>query len=592
MAERKPARRFRSRDWFEAPGHIDLAALYLERFMNYGFTPAELRSGRPIIGIAQSGSDLNPCNRHHLTLAQRVRDGIRDAGGIPLEFPTHPTFENCRRPTAALDRNLSFMTLVEILRGYPIDAVVLTTGCDKTTPAGIMAACAVDIPTIVLSGGPMLDGWHDGELVGSGTIIWRSRRRLAAGEITEEEFFDAALASAPSVGHCNTMGTASTMNAVAEVLGLSLPGCAAIPAPYRERGQMAYETGRRIVEMAYEDLSPSKILTRASFLNAIAAVAAMGGSTNAQPHIDAMARHADIEIGAADWSAAYDIPLILNMQPAGKYLGERFHRAGGVPAVLCELLSAGRLDGDARTVTGKSVAANIEGRETNDREMIRSFDAPLMERAGFLVMKGNLFDFAIMKTSVISDEFRARYLSEAGREGVFEGRAVVFDGSDDYHARINDPSLGIDAKTILVIRGAGPVGWPGSAEVVNMQPPDALLKQGIRSLPTIGDGRQSGTADSPSILNASPESAVGGGLAWLRTGDIIRIDINKGRCDALVADAEIARRKKEGAPPMPESATVWEEIYRSTVSQLDSGAVMEPALKYRQIARKTPRHNH
>jgi len=542
MAERKPVRRFRSRDWFEAPGHIDLAALYLERFMNCGFTAAELRSGRPIIGIAQSGSDLNPCNRHHLALAQRVRDGIRDAGGVPLEFPTHPTFENCRRPTAALDRNLSFMSLVEILRGYPLDAVVLTTGCDKTTPAGIMAACAVDIPAIVLSGGPMLDGWHNGELVGSGTVIWRSRRRLAAGEITEDEFFDAALASAPSVGHCNTMGTASTMNAVAEVLGLSLPGCAAIPAPYRERGQMAYETGRRIVEMAYEDLSPSKILTRASFLNAIAAVAAMGGSTNAQPHIDAMARHADIEIGAADWSAAYDIPLILNMQPAGKYLGERFHRAGGVPAVLCELLSAGRLDGDARTVTGKSVAANIEGRETNDREMIRSFDAPLMERAGFLVMKGNLFDFAIMKTSVISDEFRARYLSEPGREGVFEGRAVVFDGSDDYHARINDPSLGIDAKTILVIRGAGPVGWPGSAEVVNMQPPDALLKQGIRSLPTIGDGRQSGTADSPSILNASPESAVGGGLAWLRTGDIIRIDTHKGRCDALVPDAKIAQR--------------------------------------------------
>ena len=592
MAERKPARRFRSRDWFEAPGHIDLAALYLERFMNYGLTPAELRSGRPIIGIAQSGSDLNPCNRHHLALAQRVREGIRDAGGIALEFPTHPIFENCRRPTAALDRNLAFMSLVEILRGYPIDAVVLTTGCDKTTPSAIMAACAVDIPAIVLSGGPMLDGWHDGELVGSGTIIWRSRRKLAAGEITEEEFFDAALASAPSAGHCNTMGTASTMNAVAEVLGLSLPGCAAIPAPYRERGQMAYETGKRIVDMAYEDLTPSKILTRASFLNAIAAVAAMGGSTNAQPHIDAMARHADIEIGTADWSAAYDIPLLLNMQPAGQYLGERFHRAGGVPALLCELLAAGRLDGEARTVTGKPIAANIEGRETNDREMIRSFAAPLRERAGFLVMKGNLFDFAIMKTSVISDEFRARYLSEPGREGVFDGRAVVFDGSDDYHARINDPALGIDAKTILVIRGAGPVGWPGSAEVVNMQPPDALLKQGIRSLPTIGDGRQSGTADSPSILNASPESAVGGGLAWLRTGDIVRIDTVKGRCDALVSDAEVARRKQEGAPPVPESATVWEEIYRSTVSQLDSGAVMEPALKYRHIARKTPRHNH
>ncbi|HKD23497.1 MAG TPA: dihydroxy-acid dehydratase, partial [Rhizomicrobium sp.] len=436
------------------------------------------------------------------------------------------------------------------------------------------------------------DGWHDGELVGSGTVIWRSRRRLAAGEITEEEFFDAALASAPSIGHCNTMGTASTMNAVAEVLGLSLPGCAAIPAPYRERAQIAYETGKRIVDMAYEDLTPSKILTRASFLNAIAAVAAMGGSTNAQPHINAMARHAGVEITPADWNAAYDIPLLLNMQPAGKYLGERFHRAGGVPAILCELEKANRLDGTALTVTGKALAANIEGRETSDREMIKSFAQPLVERAGFLVMKGNLFDFAIMKTSVISDDFRKRYLSDKGHENVFEGRAVVFDGSDDYHARINDPALGIDAQTILVIRGAGPVGWPGSAEVVNMQPPDALLKQGIKSLPTLGDGRQSGTADSPSILNASPESAVGGGLAWLRTGDRIRIDLNAGRCDALVPDDEIARRKKEAAPPIPPSATVWEEIYRATVGQLDTGAVMEPSLKYTKIGRKTPRHNH
>lgn len=592
MAERKPVRRFRSRDWFEAPGHIDMAALYLERFMNYGLTPDELRSGKPIVGIAQSGSDLNPCNRHHLELAGRVREGIREAGGIAIEFPTHPIFENCRRPTAALDRNLAFMTLVEILHGYPLDAVVLTTGCDKTTPSAIMAATAVDIPAIVLSGGPMLDGWHDGELVGSGTVIWRSRRKLAAGEITEDEFFDAALASAPSVGHCNTMGTASTMNAVAEVLGLSLPGCAAIPGPYRERAQMAYETGKRIVDMAYEDLTPSKILTRASFLNAIAAVAAIGGSTNAQPHINAMARHAGVEITPDDWAVAYDIPLILNMQPAGKYLGERFHRAGGVPAILCEMMKAGRLHGTALTVTGKSLVENIEGRDTADREMIRSFDAPLGERAGFLVMKGNLFDFAIMKTSVISDEFRKRYLSEKGREGVFEGRAVVFDGSDDYHARINDPALEIDERCILVIRGAGPVGWPGSAEVVNMQPPDHLLQRGIRSLPTIGDGRQSGTADSPSILNASPESAVGGGLSWLRTGDHIRIDLNAGRCDALVPEEEIAHRKKNAPPPVPESATVWQEIYRATVGQLDTGAAMEPALKYRQIARKTPRHNH
>ncbi|HWD25895.1 MAG TPA: IlvD/Edd family dehydratase [Rhizomicrobium sp.] len=592
MPQRTPAKRFRSRDWFAAPGREDMAALYLERFMNYGMTPDELRSGRPIIGIAQSGSDLNPCNRHHLELAKRVRDGIRDAGGIPIEFPTHPIFENCRRPTAAGDRNLSFMTLVEILHGYPIDAVVLTTGCDKTTPAAIMAASAVDIPAIVLSGGPMLDGWHDGELVGSGTVIWRSRRKLAAGEITEEQFMQAACDSAPSAGHCNTMGTASTMNAVAEALGMSLPGCSAIPAPYRERGQMAYETGRRIVDMAYADLTPSKILTRASFRNAIATVAAIGGSTNAQPHIVAMARHAGVELDVTDWTEAHDIPLLLNMQPSGKYLGERFHRAGGVPAILCELLKAGRIDGQAATCTGASLAQNVKGRETHDREMIRPYDAPLMERAGFLVLKGNLFDFAIMKTSVISDDFRARYLQRPGAEGVFEGKAVVFDGSGDYHDRINDAALGIDANTILVIRGSGPIGWPGSAEVVNMQPPDALLKQGIKSLPTLGDGRQSGTSDSPSILNASPESAAGGGLAWLRTGDRIRIDLNAGTCDMLVDAAEIARRKGDGLPPVPETATVWQEIFRATVTQMDTGAVMEPALKYRNIASKTPRHNH
>lgn len=588
----RPTRRFRSRDWFDDPERIDQSALYLERFMNYGMTPEELRAGRPIIGIAQTGSDLTPCNRIHLELAHRVRDGIRSAGGIPIEFPVHPIFENCRRPTAALDRNLAYLGLVEILTSYPFDAVVLTTGCDKTTPAAIMAAATVDIPAIILSGGPMLDGWFEGELAGSGTIIWKSRRRLAAGQIDEAAFFDAAMASAPSAGHCNTMGTASTMNAVAEALGLSLPGCAAIPAPYRERGQMAYTTGRRIVEMAYEDLRPSHILTREAFLNAIVTITAIGGSTNAQPHVMAIARHAGVELTPHDWVHGYDIPLLVNMQPAGKYLGERFHRAGGVPAVLWELLQAGKLNGGALTATGRMVAENIAGRASTDREVIRPYDAPLKERAGFLVLTGNLFDFGLMKTSVISDDFRRRYLQEPGHEGVFEGRAVVFDSAEDYHARINDPSLQIDAHSILVLRGAGPIGWPGSAEVVNMQPPDALLRQGITSLPTIGDGRQSGTSDSPSILHASPESAIGGGLAWLRTGDIIRIDLNAGRCDMLVADDEIARRQQEGTPAVPESATPWQELYRATVGQLDSGAVLEAALKYRRIASNTPRHNH
>ena len=590
---RAPARPFRSREWFAAPGRSDMAALYLERFMNYGLTPDELRCGKPIIGIAQSGSDLTPCNRIHLELAHRIRAGIRDAGGIPLEFPTHPIFENCRRPTAALDRNLSYLGLVEILNGYPIDAVVITTGCDKTTPAGIMAASTVDIPAITLSGGPMLDGWHEGELVGSGTVIWRSRRLLGTGEIDEEEFLRRATDSATSAGHCNTMGTASTMNAVAEALGMCLPGNAAIPAPYRERGQMAYETGRQAVEIAYDDLRPSRILSRQSFLNAIRLTAAIGGSTNAQPHITAMARHAGVEIVPEDWvEHCLPIPLLVNMQPAGKYLGERFHRAGGVPAVMAELLRAGVLEGEALTVTGKTQAQNLEGCEASDRDVIFAFDQPMCVGAGFVVLKGNLFDFAIMKTSVISPDFRRSYLSQPGSENRFEARAIVFDGSDDYHQRINDPELAIDEHCILVIRGAGPLGWPGSAEVVNMQPPDALLKRGISSLPTLGDGRQSGTSDSPSIVNASPESAAGGGLSWLRTGDIIRIDLDEGRCDALVEPDEIARRKAEAPPAVPPSNTPWEEIYRANTGQLSEGAVLELAVKYRGTSAKTPRHNH
>ena len=591
--DRKPVRPFRSREWFANRERMDMTAVYLERFMNYGITPKELRSGRPIIGIAQSGSDLNPCNRVHVQLAQRVREGIRDAGGIPMEFPLHPIFENCRRPTAALDRNLAYLGLVEILYGYPIDAVVLTTGCDKTTPSGIMAASTVDIPAIVLSGGPMLDGWFEGQLVGSGTVIWKSRRRLAAGEITEEQFIETAAASAPSVGHCNTMGTASTMNAVAETLGMSLTGCAAIPAPYRERGQMAYETGRRIVEMAYEDLRPSKILTREAFLDAIALVTAIGGSTNAQVHITAMARHAGVQLNSRDWlEHGYHLPLLVNMQPAGKYLGERFHRAGGVPSVLWELQQAGKLHGTRLTVTGRSMDENIQGHASVDREVIKPFSQPLRENAGFITLKGNLFDFALMKTSVISEQFKQRYLSRPGQEWIFEGRAAVFDGGEDYHTRINDPALNIDENSILVIRGSGPLGWPGSAEVVNMLPPDALLKRGISSLPTIGDGRQSGTSDSPSILHATPESAAGGGLSWLRTGDLIRIDLNTGRCDALVADEEIARRKAETPQAIPASSTPWEQLYRATVGSLEDGACMELAVPYTPVAAKPPRHNH
>jgi dihydroxy-acid dehydratase len=586
-------KRLRSQEWFAGLTRPDMTATYLERFMNYGLTPAELRSGRPVIGIAQTGSDLSPCNRVHLDLARRVREGIRDAGGIAMEFPVHPIFENCRRPTAALDRNLAYIGLVEVLYGYPIDGVVLTTGCDKTTPSAVMAAATVDIPAIVLSGGPMLDGWFEGRLAGSGAVIWESRKRLAAGEIDEEEFLDATLASATSVGHCNTMGTALTMNSVAEGLGLSLPGCAAIPAAYAARGQVAYRTGRRIVEMVHEDLRPSRILTREAFLDAIALVSALGGSTNAQPHITAMARHSGVELTADDWRrAGYDVPLLVNLQPAGDYLGERFHRAGGVPAVMAELLRAGRLHGARITVTGATVADNLAGVEASDRDVIRPYENPIMANAGLLPLTGNLFDFAVMKVSVISREFRSRYLEQPGQEGVFEVRAIVFEDSEDYHRRINDPSLGIDERCILVIRNAGPVGWPGSAEVVNMQPPDALLRRGIRSLPTLGDGRQSGTSDSPSIVHVSPESATGGGLSWLRTGDWIRIDLNAGRCDALVPEEEIERRRRETPPPAPVSQTPWEELYRANVDSLGRGACFEFATRYRGVGHRVPRHNH
>ena len=586
-------RRFRSRDWFDNPDHIDLTALYLERWMNSGITPEELRSGRPIIGIAQTGSDINPCNLVHVGLARRVRDGIRDAGGIPIEFPVHPTFENCRRPTAALDRNLAYLGLVEILNGYPLDAVVLTTGCDKSTPACLMAAATVNIPAIVLSGGPMLDGWHEGKLVGSGTVIWQSRRDLAAGRIDEEEFYRRALDSAPSLGHCNTMGTALTMNSLAEAMGMSLTGCGAIPAPYRERGQIAYRTGRRIVEMAHEDLKPLDIITRPAILNAIVTCSALGGSTNAQPHVMAIARHAGVEVHRDDWQVhGYDVPLLANVKPAGEWLGERFHRAGGVPAVMWELLQAGRLDGSVTTVSGQTLAEALRGREAIDREVIRPYSSPLKERAGFLVLTGNLFETAIMKTSVISEEFRSRYLSDLEHPGRVDLRAIVFDGSEDYHARINDPSLDIDERCLLVIRGAGPLGWPGAAEVVNMQPPDHLIQRGVTSLPTLGDGRQSGTSDSPSILNATPESASGGGLAWLQIGDIVRIDLNTRRCDVLLDEAEIARRRAEGPPPVPPSRTPWQALYRATVGPLADGAVIEEALEYRDTARTLPRHNH
>ncbi len=589
-------RKLRSQKWFDDPAHADMTALYVERFMNYGLTREELQSGRPIIGIAQTGSDLAPCNRHHIELAQRTKAGIRDAGGIPMEFPVHPLAEQSRRPTAALDRNLAYLGLVEVLHGYPLDGVVLTTGCDKTTPASLMAAATVDLPAIVLSGGPMLDGWFEGKRVGSGTVIWHARNLLAAGKIDYEGFMELTVAASPSIGHCNTMGTALSMNSLAEALGMSLPGCASIPAAYRERGQMAYATGKRIVELVREDVRPSRILTREAFENAIVVASALGASTNCPPHLIAIARHMGIELSLEDWQRlGEDVPLLANCMPAGEYLGEGFHRAGGVPAVLRQLHAAGTVHGECLTVSGHTIAEIAARAPDADREVIRPFDEPLKQRAGFMVLTGNFFDSAIMKMSVVGDAFRKTYLSEPGAENAFEARAIVFDGPEDYHARINDPSLEIDERCILVIRGCGTVGYPGSAEVVNMAPPAELVKRGIDSLPCMGDGRQSGTSASPSILNMSPEAAVGGGLALLRTGDRIRVDLNARRVDVLVDETELARRRGEAAAlQVPSSQTPWQEIYRQFVGQLSTGGCLEPATLYLKVVetRGDPRHSH
>jgi dihydroxy-acid dehydratase len=592
-------RRFRSQAWFDNPDNPGMTALYLERYLNYGLTPLELRSGKPIIGIAQTGNDLSPCNRHHLELAKRVRDGITAAGGLAMEFPVHPIQETGKRPTAALDRNLAYLGLVEVLYGYPLDGVVLTTGCDKTTPACIMAAATVTLPAIVLSGRPMLNGWYDGERTGSGTIVWQCRQDLAAGRIDYEEFIEKVASSAPSVGHCNTMGTASTMNALAEALGMSLPGCAAIPAPYRERGQIAYDTGRRAVEMVEQDLKPSDILTRDAFHNCIVVNSAIGGSTNAPIHVNAIARHIGIELSIFDWEKiGRHVALLVNMQPAGKYLGEEFHRAGGVPAVVSELMKAGLVREKALTVNGSSIGDNCRNVQVLDRDVIRPLAEPLLKDAGYIVLSGNLFHSAIMKTSVISKEFRDRYLSNPKDPEAFEGRAVVFDGPEDYHHRIEDPSLEVDEHSILVIRGAGPIGYPGSAEVVNMQPPAALIRKGVTSLPCIGDGRQSGTSGSPSILNASPEAAAGGALAILQTGDRLRVDLKKHEANILLDEKELAERRtrlaENGGFPMPESQTPWQEIQRACVDQLESGMVLRPAVKYQRVAQTKglPRDNH
>jgi xylonate dehydratase len=593
MSDTRAHKKYRSQEWFDNPNNPGMTALYLERYLNQEYTRGELQGNRPVIGIAQTGSDLAPCNKIHVFLMDRIKAGIRDAGGVPMEFPVHPIQETGKRPTAALDRNLAYLSLVEVLHGYPLDGVVLTTGCDKTTPAMLMGAATVDLPAIALNGGPMLDGWWNGKRTGSGTIVWESRRLLADGKIDLEEFMSRVCSSAPSLGHCNTMGTASTMNAMAEALGMSLPGNSAIPAPFRERMAMAYETGRRIVAMVEEDLKPSDILTRKAFENAIVVNSAIGGSTNAPPHLQAIARHAGVALHVTDWQKiGFDVPLLANIQPAGEYLSESFYRAGGVPAIMGELFAAGRLHGDAMTAAGKPVSETIGHWRSRDTDVILPYDKPMRQNAGFLVLSGNLFDSALMKTSVISADFRSRFLSCPGAENIHEARAIVFEGPEDYHDRINDPALNIDEHCILFIRNVGCVGYPGSAEVVNMQPPDAMIRAGINHMPTVGDGRQSGTSESPSILNASPEAVVGGGLALLQTGDRVRLDLNASTLNALVDEVEWAKRRADWQAPVLHHQTPWQEIYRTHVGQLAEGGCLELATSYHRVVKDLPRDNH
>lgn len=599
MTDSTKDRPLRSRLWFDNPDNPEMAALYLERYLNYGLSLDELRSGKPVIGIAQTGSDLSPCNRHHITLAARVREGIFSAGGVAIEFPVHPIQETGKRPTAMLDRNLAYLGLVEALYGYPIDGVVLTVGCDKTTPALLMAAATVNIPAVALSVGPMLNGWHKGERAGSGTVIWEARKLRAAGEINDDEFFRMAASSAPSVGYCNTMGTASTMNSLAEALGMQLPGSASIPAPYRERPEMAFHTGRRIVDMVREDIRPSAIMTRAAFENAVVVNSAIGGSTNAPIHLNAVARHLNVPLSNEDWQTlGYDIPLLVNLQPAGSYLSEDLFHAGGVPAVIGELLRAGLIPNpDAVTINGRTIRENYADCKIQNNSVIRSVDNPLAAKAGFLNMTGNLFDSAIMKTSVIDEEFRNRYLSDPADPDAFECRAIVFDGPEDFHKRIDDPALGVDERCVLVMRGAGPIGYPGGAEVVNMRPPAYLIKKGVHALPCIGDGRQSGTSGSPSILNAAPEAAAGGRLAVLRTGDVLRVDLRNASVNMKVSENELNGRmialEKSGGWPVPESQTPWQDYFRRHVRQFDEGMVMDNTGDFKDISRTSvPRDSH
>ena len=571
-------RKLRSQAWFG--GNDKDGFIHRSWMRNQGF-PGDVFDGRPVIGICNTWSELTPCNAHFRELAQRVKNGVWEAGGFPLEFPVTSLGETNMRPTAAMFRNLVSMDVEESIRANPIDAVVLLCGCDKTTPSLVMGAASCDVPTIVLSGGPMLNGHYRGQTIGSGTVVWRFSEAVKAGTMSQQEFMDAESCMSRSAGHCMTMGTASTMACMVESLGLSLPGNAAIPAVDSRRKVLAQETGRRIVAMVHEDLRIAKILTREAFQNAIRACAAIGGSTNAVIHLIAFAGRVGVPLTLDDWDKyGRDVHTILDIQPAGRFLMEEFYYAGGLPAVLWKLAQVGQLDDGALTANGKTIGENVKDAPNWDNEVIREYGNPLVESGGIAVLRGNLCpDGAVLKPSAASPHLMRH-----------RGRAVVFDTIEEYKARIDDPDLAVDETSVLVLKNCGPRGYPGMAEVGNMGLPPKLLARGITDMVRISDARMSGTAYGTVVLHVCPEAALGGPLALVREGDWIELDVEARRLHLDVDEVELARRRTEWIEPEPAFKSGYQSLYVKHVMQADKGADFDFLLGCR--GHEVPRESH
>ena len=573
-------KKFRSSDWYNSKNHRRDTFIHRGWMRNQGH-PDHLFDGRPVIGICNTWSELTPCNGHFREIAEHVKRGVYEAGGFPLEFPVFSASESNLRPTAMLFRNLASMDVEEAIRGNPMDGVVLLMGCDKTTPSLLMGAASVDLPTIGVSGGPMLNGHHKGDIIGSGTGVWKLDADLTAGLITEEDFVDAEVSMSRSKGNCMTMGTASTMGSMVEALGMSLPHNAAIPAVDSRRYALAHMSGKRIVEMVKENLVMSQVVTKKSFENAIKLNGAIGGSTNAVIHLAAIAGRMEIELSLEDWEkCGKEIPTLVNLQPSGQYLMEDFYYAGGLPAVIKRLLDKGVLHKDALTVNGKSMSENNLKSECWNDDVIRSFDNPLTEEGGIKILRGNIApDGAILKPSAASPHLMKH-----------TGRAVVFESIEEFHEKIHDPDLDIDENCIMVLKNCGPKGYPGMAEVGNMVLPQKVLKKGIRDMIRISDARMSGTAYGTVILHTSPEAAIKGPLAAVQNGDEIKVDVKAGIMQLLVSDEIIEERLKNYQPVLPDIKSGYQKMYIDHVMQADKGADLDFLVGRR--GSEVKRHSH